>query len=230
MLKSTVTTINSDEINVKITKMTSKTQTVGEGNKKCRSFRRCLNLHDYHFKTNSYSYRKNTYEPMKTTNQKPIIDTLKKERNTSMLLKKTIKQQTQVNCRCKEMDVCHTLWHLFTFMPSVKLLIFGRRMHLLECLDTLKYRPFGLDRHLSWGSAENREGSAQTKMIATCRAEHIHSLTVLGASVGRQPCLSGSNWDSALTTGWRGWGFPVQQLCHRTQLSSLSRKISAKHS
>ena len=58
MLKSTVTTINSDEINVKITKMISKTQTVGEGNKKCRSFRRCLNLHDYHFKTNSYSYRK----------------------------------------------------------------------------------------------------------------------------------------------------------------------------
>lgn len=58
MLKSTVTTINSDEINVKITKMTCKTQTVGEGNKKCTSFRRCLNLHDYHFKTNSYSYRK----------------------------------------------------------------------------------------------------------------------------------------------------------------------------
>ena len=39
----------------------------------------------------------------------------KKERNTSMLLKKTIKQQPEVNCRCKEMDVCHTLWHFFTF-------------------------------------------------------------------------------------------------------------------
>ena len=38
VLKSTVITINSDEINVKITKMTSKTQTVGEGNKKYRSF------------------------------------------------------------------------------------------------------------------------------------------------------------------------------------------------
>ena len=52
---------------------------------------------------------------MKTTNQKPIIDTLKKELqytkeiNTNMLLKKTIKQQPEVNCRCKEMDVCHTL-------------------------------------------------------------------------------------------------------------------------
>lgn len=58
MLKSAVTTINSDEINVKITKMTSKTQKVGEGNKKCRFFRMCLNLHDCQFKTNSYSYRK----------------------------------------------------------------------------------------------------------------------------------------------------------------------------
>lgn len=46
---------------------------------------------------------------MKTTNQKPIIDTLKRERNTSMLLKKTIKRQPEVNCRCKEMDVRHTL-------------------------------------------------------------------------------------------------------------------------
>ena len=58
MLKSSVTTINSDEINVKITKMTSKTKTVRGGDKKCRSFRVCLNLHDYQFKTNSYSYRK----------------------------------------------------------------------------------------------------------------------------------------------------------------------------
>ena len=45
----------------------------------------------------------------KKCKKKPIIDTLKKERNTSMLLKKTIKQQPQVNCRCKEMDVCYTL-------------------------------------------------------------------------------------------------------------------------
>ena len=58
---------------------------------------------------------------MKTRNQKPIIDTPKKElqytkeRNTNMLLKKAIKQQPEVNCRCKEMDVCHTLWHSFTF-------------------------------------------------------------------------------------------------------------------
>lgn len=174
---------------------------------------------------------------MKTTNQKPIIDTLKKELqytkeiNTNMLLKKTIKQQPEVNCRCKEMDVCHTLWHFFTFfLPSVKLLMFGRRTHLLECLDTLKYRPFGLDRHLSRGSADRGGGSAHTKMIAACRAAHVHSLMVLGASLGRRPYLSGSNWDSALTTGWRWCGFPVQQHCHRTQLSSLSGKISAKHS
>ena len=45
----------------------------------------------------------------KKCKKKPIIDTLKKERNTSMLLKKTIKQQPEVNCRCKEMEVCHTL-------------------------------------------------------------------------------------------------------------------------
>ena len=167
---------------------------------------------------------------MKTTNQKPIIDTLKRERNTNMLLKKTIKRQPEVNCRCKEMDVCHTCDTVLLFLPSVKLLMFGRRMHLLECLDTLKYRPFGLGRHLSWSSAESREGSAHTKIIATCRAAHVHSLTVLWASVGRRPCLSGSNWDSALTIGWRGWDFPVQQHLHRTKLSSLSRKISAKHS
>ena len=167
---------------------------------------------------------------MKTTNQKPIIDTLKKERNTSMLLKKSINNSHRWTVGVKKWIcaiLCDTFLH---FLPSVKLLMFGRRMHLLECLDTLKYRPFGLDRLLSWGSAENGDGSAQTKMIATCRAAHIHSLTVLGASVGRQPCLPGSNWDSALTTGWRGWGFPGQQRCHRTQLSSLSRKISAKHS
>ena len=82
-----------------------------------------------------------------------------------MLLKKTIKQQPEVNCRCKEMDVCHTCDTVLLFLPSVKLLMFGRRMHLLECLDTLKYSPFGLDRHLRQGRAESGEGSAHSEMI-----------------------------------------------------------------
>ena len=52
--------------------MTSKTQNGGGGNKKCRSFRMCLNLNDYQFKTNRY---RSTYmNPIVTTNQKFTID------------------------------------------------------------------------------------------------------------------------------------------------------------
>ena len=42
MLKSTVTTINSDEINVKITKMTSKTKTVRGGGTKNVDLSECV--------------------------------------------------------------------------------------------------------------------------------------------------------------------------------------------
>ena len=63
---------------MKMYKMTSKTQSVGEGSKIYRSFRMCLNLKDYLFKTNSY--RSGYMNPMVTTNQKPIIDTQKQER------------------------------------------------------------------------------------------------------------------------------------------------------
>ena len=166
---------------------------------------------------------------MKTTNQKPIIDTLKKEIQTCYWRKPSNNNQRWTVGVKKWMCaiLCDTL---LLFLPSVKLLMFGRRTHLLECLDTLKYRPFGLDRHLSRGSADRGGGSAHTKMIAACRAAHVHSLMVLGALLGRRPYLSGSDWDSALTTGWRWCGFPVQQHCHRTQLSSLSGRISAKHS
>ena len=50
--------------------MTSKTQNMGEGGKKCRSFRICLNLNDYQFKTSRCSYRSVYMNPMLTTNQK----------------------------------------------------------------------------------------------------------------------------------------------------------------
>ena len=48
--------------------MTSKTQNLGEGSKNCRSFRMCLNLNDYQFKTSRCNIILN---PMVTTNQKP---------------------------------------------------------------------------------------------------------------------------------------------------------------
>ena len=58
--------------------MTSKTQNMGEGRKKCRSLRMCLNLNEYQFKTSRY---RSTYmNPMVNTNQKPTIDTQKLER------------------------------------------------------------------------------------------------------------------------------------------------------
>ena len=39
-----------------------------------------LNLNDYQFKTNRYSYRSTYTNPMITTNQKPTTDTQKQER------------------------------------------------------------------------------------------------------------------------------------------------------
>ena len=60
--------------------MTSETQNVGEGSKKCRSFTMCLNLSDYQFKTSRYSYRSIYMNSMVATSQKPTIDTQKLKR------------------------------------------------------------------------------------------------------------------------------------------------------
>ena len=49
--------------------MISKTQ---NGVKKCVSFRMCLNLNDYQFKTIKYNYRLTYINPMVTTNQKNL--------------------------------------------------------------------------------------------------------------------------------------------------------------
>ena len=48
--------------------MTSKTQNAWS--EKCRSFRMCLNLNDYQFKTNRYNYRSTRINPMVTTDEK----------------------------------------------------------------------------------------------------------------------------------------------------------------
>ena len=79
---------------MKMLNMTSKTQKVKEGNKKCRYSRMCLNLKDYLFKTSRYSYRLTYMNHMVTTNRKPKIDTQKLERKEhKQPLKKIIKPQ-----------------------------------------------------------------------------------------------------------------------------------------
>ena len=60
--------------------MTSKIQKLGDGKEKCRSFRMCLNLKHYLFKTNSYSYRSAYMNCVVTTNQISLIDTQKLEK------------------------------------------------------------------------------------------------------------------------------------------------------
>ena len=77
--------------------MTPKAQKVGEGSKKYRSFRMCLNLKDYLFKTSRY---RSTY--MVTTNQKPTIDTQKLERNTSAPVKNHQTTRKETKRRRKE--------------------------------------------------------------------------------------------------------------------------------
>ena len=72
--------------------MTSKTQNVAEQSEKCGSFRMCLNLSDYQFKTSKCSYRSTYTNPMVTTNQKPTKpenDTTKKENYRPMSLMNT---------------------------------------------------------------------------------------------------------------------------------------------
>ena len=55
----------------------------------------CLNLKDYLFKTNIYSYRTTYMKPIAATKQKPTTDTQNIDRNTRVPLKKTIKLQKE---------------------------------------------------------------------------------------------------------------------------------------
>ena len=81
--------------------MTSKTQNVGEGSKKCRLFRICLNLNGYEFKTSRYSYRSTYVNLMITTNQKPTIDTWNPKRMESKHTTKENHQTAMVETKKK---------------------------------------------------------------------------------------------------------------------------------
>ena len=63
--------------------MTSKTKSKEEGNKKCRSFRICLNLNNYWFKASRYTYGSTYMNSIVTTNQKPITDTQKTKKKVT---------------------------------------------------------------------------------------------------------------------------------------------------
>lgn len=69
--------------------MTSKTK-CGEGNKKCRSFRMCLNLRDYLLRQVYIVIGQHIWSPLQPK-QKPTTDTQNMNRNTRVPLKKTIK-------------------------------------------------------------------------------------------------------------------------------------------
>ena len=75
--------------------MTSKTQSMGEGGNRYRSFRMCLNLNDYQFTTRRYSNRSIYMNPMITRNQKPIIDTQNLERKEHKHITKENHQTTR---------------------------------------------------------------------------------------------------------------------------------------
>ena len=55
--------------------MSIKTQNVGEGNRKCRSFRMCYNWKDYQFEKSRCNYVSTYMNPKVNTNQKYTIDT-----------------------------------------------------------------------------------------------------------------------------------------------------------
>ena len=78
---------------------------VGEGNKKCKSFRMCLNLNNYQFETTRYSYSSTYLYPMVTTNQNFIIDTQKPKRKEH---KHTTKKKHQKKQKEEEMNI--ELW------------------------------------------------------------------------------------------------------------------------
>ena len=48
---------------------------MGEGNKQYRSFRMCLNLNDYQYKSSRYNYGSTYMNHIVTTNQKHTITT-----------------------------------------------------------------------------------------------------------------------------------------------------------
>ena len=76
------------------------------GVKKCRSFRMCLNLNDYQFKTNRYNYRSTHINPMVTTDEKWYNKYTKnktKKKETSILIMKIIKPQRK-NQKEEEMN------------------------------------------------------------------------------------------------------------------------------
>ena len=75
--------------------MTSKTQNMGEGSEKCTSFRMCLNLNDYQFKTSIYSYRSVYMNPMVTISQKPTRNTQELERKEHKHTSKENYQKTR---------------------------------------------------------------------------------------------------------------------------------------
>ena len=68
------------------------------GVRKCWSFRMCLSSYDYQSKASRYSYGLTYLKIRVITNQKHTIDSKKqkqKERNTSIIQKKTIKPQKE---------------------------------------------------------------------------------------------------------------------------------------
>ena len=71
---------------------------MGEGSKKRRSFRMCLNLNDYQFRTSRYIYR-STYEPHGYHKSKLTIDrqklSRKKHKHTTEENHQTTREQTK---------------------------------------------------------------------------------------------------------------------------------------
>ena len=68
---------------------------MGEESKNCTSFRMCLNLNDYQFKTSRYSYRSTYVNSMVTANQKHTIDKQKTERKEPKYNTKDSHQTTE---------------------------------------------------------------------------------------------------------------------------------------
>ena len=68
---------------------------MGEESKNCTSFRMCLNLNDYQFKTSRYSYRSTYVNSMVTANQKPTIDTQKTREKGTQANHQTKREETK---------------------------------------------------------------------------------------------------------------------------------------
>ena len=77
------------------------------GEEKGRSFRMCLNLNEYQFKTSKYCYRSTYMNPMVTTDQKPTIDTKterKKHKHTTKENHQTIRAEAKRRKEQKELQ------------------------------------------------------------------------------------------------------------------------------